>query len=411
MSYPYQLGEAIGIELEYMIVDRDTLEVRPICDELIKSEVGSYEMELERGDIAWSNELVLHVVELKTNGPVSQLSGVWEKFQSNVAHANARLASLNAKLMPTGMHPWMDPYREMRLWPHEDNPIYRAFHRIFDCRGHGWANLQSTHINLSFGDDEQFGRLHAAIRLVLPLLPALSASTPVMDGNITGLLDQRLEVYRHNAQRLPQVTGAVIPERAFNARDYQTMILDPIYAALAPLDPDGTLQYEWANARGAIARFQRGSIEIRVLDIQECPAADLAIAQLVVAAVGALTGEELSPYAHQMEMNEGALWSVMEGTIRDGERTLVTHPAYREHFALAPHQVTAGEVWQHLADRLRVWERLSPPEETALRTILQRGPLARRLVKRLGTDPNRARLAEVYHELTHCLAEGRPFAP
>ena len=32
------------------------------------------------------------------------------------------------------------------------------------------------------------------------------------------------------------------------------------------------------NSRGAIARFDRNAIEIRVIDVQECPKADLAIA-------------------------------------------------------------------------------------------------------------------------------------
>jgi len=38
------------------------------------------------------------------------------------------------------------------------------------------------------------------------------------------------------------------------------------------------LQNEWLNSRGAIARFERDTIEIRVLDSQETPAAELAIA-------------------------------------------------------------------------------------------------------------------------------------
>ena len=89
--------------------------------------------------------------------------------------------------MPTGMHPWMDPAREFELWPHGDREIYAAFDRIFDCRGHGWANLQSMHLNLPFADDDEFGRLHAAIRALLPLLPALAASSPFADGHARGL--------------------------------------------------------------------------------------------------------------------------------------------------------------------------------------------------------------------------------
>ena len=42
------------------------------------------------------------------------------------------------------------------------------------------------HVNLPFADDAQFARLHAAIRLVLPLLPALAASSPIAEGSVIG---------------------------------------------------------------------------------------------------------------------------------------------------------------------------------------------------------------------------------
>ncbi len=100
---------------------------------------------------------------------------------------NGVLEPLGARLMPSAMHPWMDPHREMVLWPHENSSIYEAFNRIFDCRGHGWANLQAVHLNLPFRGDAEFARLHAAIRVLLPLLPALAASSPFIDGRLPGL--------------------------------------------------------------------------------------------------------------------------------------------------------------------------------------------------------------------------------
>jgi len=54
-------------------------------------------------------------------------------------------------------------------------------------------------------------------------------------------------------------------------------ILAPLYAEMHPLDPEGILCHEWLNSRGAIARFDRNAVEIRLVDVQECPLADLAI--------------------------------------------------------------------------------------------------------------------------------------
>jgi hypothetical protein len=286
--FPLRLFQALGVEIEYMIVDAESLDVQPIADRLIEAQAGAVEAEIEVGDVAWSNELALHVIELKTNGPAAEAQGLAARFQQNVARANELLGRFGARLLPTGMHPWMDPEREFRLWPHEHGPVYRAFHRIFDCRGHGWANLQSTHLNLPFGDDDEFGRLHAAIRLVLPLLPALAASSPLMDGSSTGRLDTRLHLYRGNARRVPSLTGRVIPEPVFTRQDYEGRLLQGIYDDLALLDPEGVLRHEWVNARGCIARFDRGAIEIRLLDVQECPVADLAVVAAATAAVWAL---------------------------------------------------------------------------------------------------------------------------
>ncbi|MCA9630729.1 MAG: glutamate--cysteine ligase, partial [Myxococcales bacterium] len=135
------LFEGFGIELEYMIVDRANLAVRPLCDRLFEAATGRAEVEVDRGAISWSNELALHVVELKTSRPAGALTALASKFQEEIVAIEALLAPLGARLMPTAMHPWMDPLKETRLWPHEQNDIYRAFDRLFGCKGHGWSNL------------------------------------------------------------------------------------------------------------------------------------------------------------------------------------------------------------------------------------------------------------------------------
>ena len=80
---------------------------------IVTGEYDDYEGE----KIAWSNELVLHVIELKTNGPAPSLDPLPELFQSDVRRINSILRSRDARLMPTAMHPWMDPATETRLWP------------------------------------------------------------------------------------------------------------------------------------------------------------------------------------------------------------------------------------------------------------------------------------------------------
>jgi hypothetical protein len=406
------LFEAFGIELEYMIVDRRTLAVRPIADRLLSavSPSGGPESEVELGPISWSNELAAHVVELKTTGPVPSLSGLAGQFQEHVRRIDAILEPMGARLLPTAMHPMMDPAAEATLWPHDYGPVYETFDRIFDCRGHGWSNLQSVHINLPFSGDDEFGRLHAAIRLVLPILPAIAASSPIVEGRATGLLDNRLEFYRHNCRRVPEVTGRVIPEPAFSQGDYDRLIFRPMYDAIAPLDPGGILRFEWLNARGAIARFDRSAIEIRLLDVQECPRADLAVASLVVLAVRALAEGRWSSTRDQQMININSLEPILLDGIARADLATVSDASYLRCFGLPPATIAAGGLWRHLREDLRA---VRPPAadefDAEWSLILDRGPLARRILDAVGPGPDRPAIEAAYARLGDCLAEGRLF--
>jgi carboxylate-amine ligase len=402
-SKALRLFEATGIELEYMIVDRRTLDVRPICDDLLKAATGGFQ-DAQFGNIDWSNELVLHVVELKTAEPARSLSGLASQFQDNVRRADGLLEPMGAMLLPTAMHPWMDPDREMRLWPHDYGDVYAAFDRIFGCRGHGWANLQSMHINLPFDGDEEFGRLHAAIRVILPILPALAASSPVVDGKLTGLMDTRLEVYRNNSRRVPSVAARVIPEPLYTRADYEREILGRIYADLAPMDPDGLLRDEFSNARGAIARFGRGSIEIRVLDVQECPEADLAIAEAVISVVRAIAEGRIGDPGRIRAWAVGPLADLFGLVIKDAEATVIDNADYLRDLGFPQPRATAADLWTslyHMAE--------GGPPSHPISTILSQGCLARRIAARLGPAPTRDRLRSIYRELASCLSEGRLF--
>ncbi len=404
-----QSFEAYGIELEYMIVDVASLSVRPVADQVLAAVGGGYEQEVERGAIAWSNELALHVIELKTNGPRASFDGLASDFHDHVGQVSGLLAPMGCRLLPTGMHPFMDPRRELALWPHENDVVYRTFDRIFDCTGHGWANLQSMHINLPFAGDEQFARLHAAVRLVLPLLPALAASSPYVDGARSAWLDTRLEVYRHNARRVPSVTGLVVPERAASRAQYERDILERIYADMRELDPEGVLRHEWINARGCIARFDRMAIEIRVLDTQECPRADIAIARAVVAVVQALVEERWCSFEEQNAFEEPELSELLFAAVRLGGSAELGSARLLEALGLPPGRpLPLRGVWQHLAQQLSA-ELSGADVRAPLDLILSRGSLAERLVAELGENPSREALREVYGRLATCLERGELF--
>lgn len=402
------LFDAVGIELEYMIVDCHSLDVRPISEVLLQDEKGIPVSDIERGSLAWSNELTQHVIELKTNGPRKNLTGLAAEFQSEIQEVNRRLDEQHACLLPGGMHPWMNPENELKLWPYDYSSVYQAFHRVFDCSGHGWANLQSMHINLPFCGDDEFGRLHAAIRLVLPLLPAVAASSPYVEGKSQGYLDSRLYAYATNSRRIPTVTGSVIPEQVFTQDEYEDVIFQPMYREIAPHDPEGILQDEFLNARGAIARFDRGTIEIRVIDVQECPLADIAIAALTIEVIRNLVEEQDAPYELQKRLTVEQLRTHFDHSIREGELAVIQDAEYLAALGFDVDQMPLQDIWKKLYEKnCEVLQARTPELIPALELILHQGPLARRLSNVIGATPHKTELHNEYRQLANCLTTGR----
>jgi glutamate---cysteine ligase / carboxylate-amine ligase len=401
------LFQAFGIEVELMIANLGDLDLLPVCDRMLNAAGDRFEGDVERGETCWSNELVLHVVELKTNGPRPSLDGLAEALHRDVLDIDALLAPLGGRLLPTAMHPWMNPNRDARLWPHGYADVYRAYDRAFGCRGHGWSNLQSVHINLPFADDAEFGRLHAAIRLVLPILPALAASSPIVEGEVTGLTDTRLAMYRQNQRLVPSITGSVVPERVYTRRDYENRILNVIARDTKRIDPGGLFDPEWVNSRGAIARFSRGSIEIRVIDTQECASADVGVAAAAVAVVRALVGERWSGTDEQRAIHESRLEPIFADATRRGGDAVVADPDILGCFGVAPAPTTLRELWAHLAASL---DMRVDGRHVALDTILRQGNLSERILRATGDEPDRDALREVYGRLADCLHHNRLFS-
>lgn len=405
---PFGLFEVAGIELEYMVVERDTLRASPTVDLLFKDVTGRITGDVERGDVEWSNELVAHVVEMKTALPTPEIPAFREKFAAEVRTINALLAKRGLMLLPTAAHPLFDPFTETVLWTHEYNDVYELYNRIFDCRGHGWSNLQSVHINLPFANDIEFGKLHTAIRLLLPIIPALSASSPILDGKPTGYMDSRMDAYLHHQERLPQLMGSLIPEAVLTEEEYYREIFGPIGKALAPFDEKGIMDHQFANSRGAIARFDRGAIEIRVVDIQECPAADLAIAELINETLKALVdGRWVSNYL-QRAWHHNDLLALFKEVIRNAGDTVITNGDFLLMFGLHRKEATASELWGHILEE--VGAGISKDGRARINHVLNHGCLAKRILARTGPVPDRERIIAVYKELAQCLQEDRQLA-
>jgi gamma-glutamyl:cysteine ligase YbdK (ATP-grasp superfamily) len=397
----------VGLELEYAVVDA-ALRPRCLVEQAFRAIHGRHASEIQVGSVGFSNELAAHLFEVKTLAPQRSLARAETQLFAGLKRFDRMLRErFDARLLPTGMHPFMRP-EETRLWPRAGRRIYRAYARIFDIRQHGWLNVQATHVNLPFGTEHETVALHNAVACVLPYLPALAASSPVVEGRLGPFVDNRLAFYRVNQRRLPLIAGRVIPEFVTSFRDYRRRILRPIYRALDGVPDGGVLRHEWVNSRGAILRFMRNAIEIRILDAQECVRAEVAIAVLLRGTLRrllpALGDGRLALPPH------GLLVQDFDAVVRNGGAARVAAPH------LLPRHRSTRATARHVLERLLEWAEDAVPsrERPYLRVVedrISRGSLSeriRRAVRHRAPRPGGRRrdaIAAIYRELSECLRE------
>lgn len=204
------------------------------------------------------------------------------------------------------------------------------------------------------------------------------------------------------------MTGKVIPERIFNRTDYFNGIFEPINTAIRPFDTENILDHHFLNSRGAIARFDRNAIEIRVIDIQECPKADVAIAALIIEVLKLLVGEELIALEDQKSWHENVLFEIFDRVIRDAETTVISDIPYLNIFDLHK-ESSVNQIWRKLYDRTK--DKISGKHRETIELILENGTLSTRIMKVLGEDPSEESILKTYRKLGDCLNNNQLFVP
>jgi gamma-glutamyl:cysteine ligase YbdK (ATP-grasp superfamily) len=312
--------EAFGPEHEFSLVD-ENLRPLPIVDMIIKELNGRIVNYVKLKSFTFGKELQSHVAEFKANVPFYSP----ETFEENMQRAVLEIADFvekkhDAQLLGTGMHPLLR-LEEAKVWSHRDRKIYEALSRIFNFYQHGWLNIQAFQLNLSYGNEKEAILLHNALANLLPYIPAISASSPVYESKISEYTDSRLHFYRINQKEIPSMTGNIIPEYVNSFKEYRQIILDKYTEELQKLKaPECLLNKEWLNSRGAIFRFDRKAIEIRIMDEQECIKADVALSCFIRAGLrGMLSRRE--PYLPREVLIED-----INSVIKDGLEAKVQHP-------------------------------------------------------------------------------------
>jgi len=304
----------------------------------------------------------------------------------------------NVSLLGTGMHPFL-LLEETGIWRHRDRRIFGALSQVFNLRQHGWLNIQSYQLNLPYADEEDGIWLHNAIVNLVPYLPAVASSSPIIESKVGRFLDNRLYFYGASQREIPSITGDVVPEYVASFEEYWRRVISTYSSDLRVAGaPAVLLNREWINSRGAIFRFDRRAIEIRVMDEQECIKMDVALSCFIRAL---LRGWLRDGLVHQ---SRDILISDYRAIIRDGLSAQVKHPRGK----------TARDV---LLDFLTIARGSSTPDEREYLSLIERrviqGSLShmilRDTVKSAGERSFRDSVLEVYLTLIKCLRDNRPY--
>ena len=186
---------------------------------------------------------------------------------------------------------------------------------------------------------------------------------------------------------------------------FSNQIFEPFHLNFYSFD---FLDHHFLNSRGAISRFDRNAIEIRLVDIQECPKADVAVCVLIIEVLKLLVNESLVSLKHQKKWEKEPLFDILNDAIKNGENSVITNLDYLQLFGLKE-ATNQQNVWKHLFNLVKGTVNESHLE--ALNTILTQGTLATRILKAIDTDFSEANIKKVYTVLSVCLQKNEVFNP
>jgi carboxylate-amine ligase len=257
----------VGLEEEFGILDALHLGLVPRYEEL---RAAAEEDPMLASSVA--GELIASEIEIRSGRGVD-LRGATEAQRERRRRLFALAGRLGVALGATGTHPWSD-YREQ---PIIDTEHYRRVEQGLQYVA--WRNNTfSLHVHVGVQGGDRSVRVCDRLRPVLPLLLAISANSPFLDGRSAGLHSARTQTFTRSFPRcgVPDVFGSW---EAFAS------YIEFLFAT------ESIVEYTqvWWSVR---PHLSFGTVEVRICDAQATAAESEALAALVVACVAQAARDE-----------------------------------------------------------------------------------------------------------------------
>jgi carboxylate-amine ligase len=251
----------VGIEEEFAILDAATLDLAPRFEELRDSAAERSPKLHEH----ITGELISSEIEI-ISGRGSDLRDALVRQRELRRELFALAAAHGAALGATGTHPWAD----YRTQPIIDTEHYR---RVEDGLKYvAWRNNTfSLHIHVGIRGADRAVRVCDRLRPVLPLLLALSANSPFLDGRLAGLHSARSQIFTRSFPRCG------VPD-AFGSWEAYRSYVDFLLRSASIIE----FTQVWWSVR---PHFSFGTVEVRICDAQANAVEAEALTALIVACV------------------------------------------------------------------------------------------------------------------------------
>jgi len=387
----------MGPEHEFSLVNQE-LKPLPIADKIIKDYCGKTVNFVELHAFTFGKEMQLHVMEIKANSPFKSPIDFEATMQNAVSTLNQIIGKHDAQLLGTGMHPLLK-LKETAIWPHYHRKIYQEYGKIFSLDQHGWLNVQSFHLNLPYNKQTDGIQTHNLLANLCAYLPALTASSPIYEGKKGSDVDNRLQFYKINQKEIPSITGEIIPEYATSFNQYQRDIIARYSEDLAKAGAKKTLLLrDWVNSRGIIFRFDRSSIEIRLMDEQECIKSDVALSCFIRAVIRGLLASKAELLPHDSLVKD------FNAVVREGLNAKVSNPNGRTAKQICQHYFNLATEYADDDEKQYLW---------LIKKRLENGNLSNaicdRVLRRAQKTDFREAIINIYSKLIKCLSNNEPF--
>jgi carboxylate-amine ligase len=250
----------VGLEEEFAILDPGHLGLAQRFEELRN---GAQSDPFLADAIA--GELISSEIEIRS-GRGETLAAAQEQQREARRRLFALAASYNVLLGATGTHPWAD-YREQRIIDTEH------YHRVEDGLKYvAWRNNTfSVHVHVGIQGADRAVKICDRLRPVLPLLLAISANSPFLEGRNAGLHSMRSQIFTKSFPRCG------VPD-AFGSWESFAQYIDFLVRTRSIIE----YTQVWWSIR---PHLTFGTVEVRICDTQAtAPEAD-ALSALIVACV------------------------------------------------------------------------------------------------------------------------------